>query len=90
MADPDLQISGGGGGGQSSRPSDKGRGGRGSLGPQFGLNIRGGEPLPWICHCFCIVLQSTLSKMDTFGTSTKCPSKRNVHLIESQRKGKER
>ena len=27
---------------------------------------------------------STHSKMDTFGTGTKCPSERDVHLIESQ------
>ena len=31
--------------------------------------------------------QSTLSKTDIFGTGTKCPSWRDVHLIESQIKG---
>ena len=34
-----------------------------------------------------ISIQSTLSKSDTFKAGTKCPSKRDVHLIESQRKG---
>ena len=29
-------------------------------------------------------LQSTLSKTDTFGTGTKCPSYRDVRFIESQ------
>ena len=29
-------------------------------------------------------LQSTLSKSDTFGAGSKCPSKRDVRLIESQ------
>ena len=28
------------------------------------------------------ILQSTPSKTDTFGTGTKCPSYRGVHLIE--------
>ena len=32
-------------------------------------------------------LQSTLSKSDTFGAGTKCPSKRDVRLIEGQIKG---
>ena len=32
-------------------------------------------------------LQSTPSKTDTFETSSKCPSQRDVHLIESQIKG---
>ena len=32
-------------------------------------------------------LQSTLSKTDTFGTDTKCPSYRDVRLIKSQIKG---
>ena len=32
-------------------------------------------------------LQSTLSKTDTFGTGTKCPSYRDVRLIKSQIKG---
>ena len=32
-------------------------------------------------------LQSTLSKTDTFGTGTKCPSQRDVCLIKSQIKG---
>ena len=32
-------------------------------------------------------IQSTLSKTDTFGTRTKCPSYRGVRLIESQIKG---
>ena len=34
-----------------------------------------------------IVIQSTRSKTDTFGTGTKCPSYRGVRLIESQIKG---
>ena len=33
------------------------------------------------------LIQSTLSKSDTFGAGTKCPSKRDVCLIESQIKG---
>ena len=32
-------------------------------------------------------VQSILSKTDTFGTGTKCPSQRSVRLIESQIKG---
>ena len=32
-------------------------------------------------------VQSTLSKTDTFGTGSKCPSWRGVRLIESQIKG---
>ena len=32
-------------------------------------------------------VQSTPSKTDTFGTGSKCPSKRDVRLIESQIKG---
>ena len=32
-------------------------------------------------------LQSTLSKTDTFGTSTSCPSQRDVPLIERQIEG---
>jgi len=32
-------------------------------------------------------IQSTLSKLDTFGAGTKCPSKRDGRLIESQIKG---
>ena len=32
-------------------------------------------------------IQSTLSKTDTFGTGIKCPSQRDVRLIESQIKG---
>ena len=32
-------------------------------------------------------IQSTLSKTDTFGTGTKCPSWRDVRLIKSQIKG---
>ena len=32
-------------------------------------------------------IQSTLSKMDIFRTSPNCPSKSDVHLIESQIKG---
>ena len=32
-------------------------------------------------------IQSTLSKSDTFGAGTKCPSKRDARLIESQIKG---
>ena len=49
VADPDLQIRGGGGGGRarSSKPGDKVGGGTGGLkkivsAPQFGLKIRGG------------------------------------------------
>ena len=34
-----------------------------------------------------IVIQSTLSRTDTFGTGTKCPSQRGVRLIESKIKG---
>ena len=33
------------------------------------------------------VIQSILSKSDTFGAGTRCPSKRDVRLIESQIKG---
>ena len=33
---------------------------------------------------FCLPLQSNLSKMDTFGTSTKCPSHRDARLVKSQ------
>ena len=36
-------------------------------------------------HPCCV--QSTLSKTDTFGTGTECPSERGVRLIESQVKG---
>ena len=36
---------------------------------------------------FDLILRSTFSKTDAFGTSTKCPSKRDVRLIESQIKG---
>ena len=36
------------------------------------------------------VIQSTLSKTDTFGTSSKCSSQRGVRLIESQIKGVEK
>ena len=36
---------------------------------------------------YLFFLQSTLSKTDTFGTGTKCPSWRDVRLIESQIKG---
>ena len=32
-------------------------------------------------------IQSTLSKTDTFGTGTSCPSYRDVRLIESQIEG---
>ena len=35
-------------------------------------------------------IQSTLSKSDTFGAGTKCPSKRDVCLIESHKRSKER
>ena len=35
-------------------------------------------------------LQSTLSKTDTFGTGTKCPSQRDVRLIESNKGNKQR
>ena len=34
--------------------------------------------------------QSTLSKTGTFGTGSKCPSLRDVHLIESNKRSKER
>ena len=34
-----------------------------------------------------LFLQSTPSKTDTFGTGSKCPSYRDVRLIESQIKG---
>ena len=34
-----------------------------------------------------VVIQSTLSKTETFGTGTSCPSKRDVRLIESQIEG---
>ena len=30
------------------------------------------------------MLQSALSKIDTFGDSTQCPSYRDVHLVKSQ------
>ena len=44
MADPDLQIRGGGGG-SHPEPEMRAEGEGGwSLGPQFGLNIRGGKP----------------------------------------------
>ena len=33
------------------------------------------------------IIQSTLSKTDTFGTGTKGPSQRDVGLIKSQIKG---
>ena len=36
-----------------------------------------------------MIIQSTLSKMDTFETSSNCLSERDVHLIESQDKGRE-
>ena len=47
MADPDLQIRGGGGGGRSSKPCDKGGGPVSKtfsrpFGPPFGPKIRGG------------------------------------------------
>ena len=35
----------------------------------------------------CKLVQSTIFKSDTFGAGTKCPSKRDVGLIESQIKG---
>ena len=35
-----------------------------------------------------MIIQSTLSRMDTFETSNNCLSKRDVHLIESQNKGR--
>ena len=41
----------------------------------------------WVGGRQNIILQSTLSKTDTFGTGTKCPSYRGVRLIESQTKG---
>ena len=37
-----------------------------------------------------IIIQSTLSKMDTFGAGTKCLSKSDVRLIESSKGSKER
>ena len=42
---------------------------------------------PWGKIPLTFSLQSTLSKTDTFGTGTKCPSWRDVRLIESQIKG---
>ena len=36
-----------------------------------------------------MIIQSTLSKKDTFRTSSNCLSQRDVHLIESQNKGRE-
>ena len=36
---------------------------------------------------YLFFLQSTLSKTDTFGMGTKCPSWRDVRLIERQIKG---
>ena len=60
VADPDLQIRGGG---HSSRPLDKGGGGGAQknffppLGPQFGSKKREAGragPLPWICHCWLL------------------------------------
>ena len=36
---------------------------------------------------YLFFLQSTLSKTNTFGTGTKCPSWRDVRLIEGQIKG---
>ena len=43
------------------------------------------HPNAWNSLLLCI--QSTLSKMETFGTGTSCPSLRDVHLIESQIEG---
>ena len=31
-----------------------------------------------------LIIQSALSKTDTFGTGTRCPSQRDVRLIDSQ------
>ena len=42
---PDPEIKGGGGGGRSQKKMFQ------PFGPQFGLTIRGGRPLPWIHHC---------------------------------------
>ena len=43
-------------------------------------------PLPFGAWVKCTMyIDSTLSKMDTFGTSTKCPCKSDVCLIESQK-----
>ena len=33
------------------------------------------------------MIQSTLSKTDTFGTGVQCPSKSDICLVESQIKG---
>ena len=43
----------------------------------------------WISSLLCVLLklQSPFSKSDTFRAGTKCPSKRDVRLIESQLKG---
>ena len=38
-------------------------------------------------HNSAYIVQSTLSKMDAFGTGTKCPSQGDVRLIKSQTKG---
>ena len=58
VADPDLQMRGGGEGrGWSQKNCFQ------SLGPQFDLKIRGGgPPLPSICHC----IQGSLTLADSF------------------------
>ena len=55
LADPDLQMGGGG------HPDPEIRGGRSPkkffrpFGPHFGRKIRGGPwPLPWILHCIAL------------------------------------
>ena len=40
--------------------------------------------------CSEVFRSEYLSKTDTFGTGTKCPSQRGVRLIESQIKGVEK
>ena len=43
-------------------------------------------PLPFEAWVKCTMyIDPTLSKIDTFGTSTKCPSKSDVCLLESQK-----
>ena len=45
-------------------------------------------PTPLFCATKCenLGIRSTLSKTDTFGTGTKCPSQREFRLIEHQLK----
>ena len=53
VADPDLQIGGGGGGAPSKHIFFR------SFGPPFGLKIKGSgapRPLPWIPHCYVTMI----------------------------------